>query len=387
MFGRRIPIVKLLGFQVSIDLSWFLLAILITWSLATGLFPRLYEGQSETVYWVMGAAGALGLFISIVLHELGHAVAARRFGIEMRGITLFIFGGVAEMTREPAHAKAEFVVAIAGPIVSILLSVGLLAAAWSGKSAHFPVAVTGVVAYLGWINLVLVIFNMLPAFPLDGGRVLRAALWRLWGDLRRATRVSAAIGSAFGMILIVFGIVNAIWGNFIGAIWWFILGMFLRGAAGMSYQHVLTRKALEGEPVRRFMRTSPVTVDPRMSIREFVDDIIYVKQHKMYPVVLDDQLLGCVTLSAVKSVPKDMWLDKSVGEILTPCSRDNTIHSDTDAMEAFARLNRTGASRLMVVDDGRLVGMIALKDLMGLLSLRLDLEDHEAQALRSAGRP
>ncbi len=377
-FGRAIPLFKILGFQISIDLSWFLLALLITWSLATGLFPQWHAGLSEAVYWWMGAAGALGLFISIVLHELGHAVAARRFGIEMRGITLFIFGGVAEMTREPPSAKAEFIVAIAGPIVSVALSAALVGLSVALDAGSAPTSVTVVIGYLGWINMVLVVFNMIPAFPLDGGRVLRAGLWHLWGDLRRATRITAAIGSGFGMILIVLGVVSAIFGNLIGGIWWFVLGLFLRSAANMSYQQVLLRRAFEGEPVARFMRPQPVTVDPNMTLREFVDEIIYTHQHSMYPVVEGDRLVGCVTRSDVKRVPHEAWDTRLVGEILSPCSRDNVIAPGVDAMEALARMSRTGASRLMVVEDGRLVGVVALKDLLGLMSLKIDLEGPDA---------
>lgn len=378
MIGRAIPLFKLLGFQISIDLSWFLLAILITWSLATGLFPAWYKGLQAETYWLMGASGALGLFASIVLHELGHSVAARRFGIQMRGITLFIFGGVAEMTREPPSARAEFVVAIAGPIVSVGLSAGMIGLAAAGRAMEWPVSVTGVVGYLGWINMILVIFNMIPAFPLDGGRVLRAGLWHIWDDLRRATRVTAGIGSAFGVVLIVLGITSAIFGNLIAGIWWFVLGLFLRGAANMSYQQVLLRRAFEGEPVARFMRADPVTVDPRMTIREFVDEIVYTHQHKMYPVVEGDRLIGCVTREDVKRVPREEWEARLVGEILSPCTRDNTVEPHVDAMDAFARLQRTGSSRLMVVEDGRLVGVLALKDLMGLLSLKIDLEGEDA---------
>ena len=378
MFGRSIPLLKILGFQISIDLSWFLLAVLITWSLATGLFPRWHAGLSEATYWWMGAAGALGLFISIVLHELGHAVAARRFGIEMRGITLFIFGGVAEMTREPPSAKAEFVVAVAGPIVSVVLSAALVGLSQALKASDAWSSVTLVSGYLGWINMVLVVFNMIPAFPLDGGRVLRAGLWHLWGDLRRATRITAAIGSGFGMILIVLGVVSAIFGNFIGGVWWFVLGLFLRSAANMSYQQVLLRRAFEGEPVTRFMRPEPITVDSNMTLREFVDDIIYTHQHSMYPVVEGDRLVGCVKREDVKRVPRDEWDTRLVGEILAPCSRENMIGREVDAMEALARMSRTGSSRLMVVDDGRLVGVVALKDLLGLMSLKIDLEGPDA---------
>lgn len=374
MFGPRIPLFRLLGFQVNIDLSWFLVVILITWSLAAGLFPQMYEGLTAPTYWTMGVAGALGLFCSIVLHELGHSVVARRFDVHMRGITLFIFGGVAEMTDEPPSATAEFFIAIAGPIVSAVLGTTLLAAGFAMSAADAPAAVTGVMLYLGWINLILVAFNMIPAFPLDGGRVLRAALWQARGDLRWATRITATIGGVFGFVLIALGVFSFVSGNVIGGVWWFVLGMFLRAAANMSYQQVLVRRALEGETVARFMRRSPITVEPDLTVRELVEHFIYRYQHKLYPVVSGGALLGCVTVADVKGVPREQWDTRRVSDIMTQCSSRNSISPHADATRALQRLNETAASRLMVVEGDQLVGVIALKDLLGLLSMKIDLE-------------
>jgi Zn-dependent protease/predicted transcriptional regulator len=375
MFGRRFKIFRLLGFDVYIDVSWFFIAVLVTWSLATGLF------KSQTMFaelidkpeirWAMGVAGALLFFASIVLHEFAHSVVARRFGIQMRGITLFIFGGVAEMTQEPPHAKAEFWVAIAGPIMSVLLGVLFLLA---GVFAS-PVPVRGVLLYLGFINLILVAFNMIPAFPLDGGRVLRSALWATRGDLRWATRVTSTIGGVFGILLIVFGLINMLmFGNFIGGMWWVLIGMFLRQAASLSYQHVLVRRALEGEPVRRFMKTNPIVVPAHTSIADLVQNYVYTHHHKMFPVADDGQLLGCVTTQNIKSLPPEEWPQHRVSEIAHPCNDDNTVTPETDAMEALSKMNRTGASRLLVVDQGRLVGVLTLKDLMRFMALKVELE-------------
>jgi len=374
MFGRKIPLFKLFGFQVNIDPSWFLLVILITWSLSAGLFPELYDDLSTTTYWLMGAAGALGLFISIVLHELGHSIVARRNGLEMRGITLFIFGGVAEMTDEPPSATAELYIAVAGPIVSVVLAMILLGLSLSREVLGLPTPVAGVIGYLGWINVILVGFNVLPAFPLDGGRVLRAVLWHVKGDLRWATKVTASIGGIFGLVLIALGVISAIGGNIIGGIWWVVLGIFLRGAASQSYQQVLIRRALEGEPVSRFMRTDLVTVKPDLSLRDFVDDFVYTYQHKLYPVVDNGALRGCVTISAVKDVPRDEWAATQIADVAASCSEHNTVTSDTDSTKALAKLSRNELSRLLVVDDGELVGIITLKDLLGFLSMKIDLE-------------
>jgi len=375
MFGRKIPLFRIFGFQVGIDFSWFLLVIVITWTLAEGVFAQRTPELSAQMRWIMGAAGALGLFVSIVLHELGHALAARTQGVEMKGITLFIFGGVAEMTEEPPTAAAEFIVAIAGPLVSVVLGLALLGVGAASLAMEWPLAFGEVVRYLGWINLVLVIFNMVPAFPLDGGRVLRAAIWRHTGSLKRATRITAAIGGGFGFFLIAMGVFSAVSGALIAGLWWFLLGMFLRGAANMSLQQVLLRQSLGGEPVSRFMAPDPITVSPDLSVRELVEGFVYRRQHKLYPVVEGERLIGCVTLADVKRLDPDAWEGASVEQIMSPVGEANSVRADADAMEALAKLNRTESSRLLVVDEaGGLVGVLALKDLLGFFSMKLDLE-------------
>lgn len=234
MFTSRFKLFNLLGFPIYVDLSWFVIVILITWSLAKRLFPNFYSELSNQQYWMMGLAGALGLFVSIIAHELGHAVVARRFDVPIKGITLFIFGGVAEMEREPPSAKAEFFVAIGGPIVSVVLAIGFYLLGVLGDPV-FVAPVAGVLWYLGLVNGLVVGFNLIPAFPLDGGRILRGVLWHVKGNLRWATRITSNLGSTFGLFLIVLGILGLITGNFIGGFWQVLLGIFLRGAAQMSY--------------------------------------------------------------------------------------------------------------------------------------------------------
>ena len=372
MFGKRITLFKLLGFEVRIDLSWLVLGFLITWSLAKGIFPYHYKDLAEATYWWMGIAGAIGLFGSIVFHELSHSLVARRFGLPMKGITLFIFGGVAEMDDEPPSAKAEFFMAIAGPLSSILLGL-ILYAVFTRGMIEVPVPVYGVVEYLAVINLVLAAFNLLPAYPLDGGRVLRSILWRWKKDLRWATRIASQVGSAFGIALIFFGAVNVLIGNIIGGIWQVMIGMFLRGAAQSSYQQVTMRKALEGEKVERFMKKDPVAASPSLSLKDLVEDYIYTYHYKMYPVVENGKLLGCITTRQVKEIPREQWQHRTVGESLAGCSPENTVAPGADAMHALSIMNRTGNSRLMVVDAERLVGIITLKDIMAFLSVKFDL--------------
>jgi len=218
------------------------------------------------------------------------------------------------------------------------------------------------------------VFNLVPAFPLDGGRVARSIIWSWKKNFRAATRIVTAIGSAFGLLLTGLGILSFVLGNFIGGIWWFMIGLFLRNAAQMSYQQVLMRETLMGEPLRRFMNVDLVTVSPSTSVQELVDDYIYRYHHKLYPVVSDGHLLGCVSLNQVKQIPKQEWAIHRVSELVRQCDNGNTINASADAIDALSRMSTEHVSRLMVVKDEQLVGMVSLKDLLKFLSLKLELE-------------
>lgn len=375
MFTRRARLFRIFGFELKLDLSWVFIALLISWSLAHGYFPELYEGLPAKTYWSMGIIGAFGLFFSIVFHELSHSLVARRYGIPITGITLFILGGVAELEEEPKSAKAEFVMAIAGPIASLLLAGIFRVVTLIGVALELSEPLIGVVRYLAMMNMVLALFNLVPAFPLDGGRVFRAAVWHWTGDLRRATRVASQSGTVFAYVLMGLGLLQMMTGSLVIGIWWFVIGMFLQGAATASYHQMLTRRVLEGETVRRFMTPDPVTVPPHLPILKLVEDYIYRYHHDMFPVLEDSRLIGCVTTGQVKETPKDRWGDLTVREITVPCSDDNTIEADKDAVKALARINRTRMGRLMVTENGRLVGIIALKDILKLLALKIELEE------------
>jgi Zn-dependent protease/CBS domain-containing protein len=375
MFGRKFKLFRLLGFEVSIDPSWVVLAILVAWSLSTGYFPFQYRELAPRSYWIMGIVGAVGLFASIVAHEFCHSLMARRLGMPMEGITLFIFGGVAEMHEEPPGPREEFLIAVVGPLSSFAMAAVCYTLYRVGAAAGWATAVTGVMGYLGLINLILAAFNLIPAFPLDGGRILRAALWGWKGNLKRATRIASRIGGGFGILLIVLGVVRVLNGFFIGGMWFFLIGLFIQNAAKMSYQQLLTRRALEGETLARFMNRHPVTVPPDTSLDRLVEDYIYRYHHKFYPVVEGDRLVGCVSTRQVKATPRDRWTDTTVGERALACSEENTIPPDTDAVDALAQMHRTRAGRLMVVENERLVGIIALKDLLQFLSLKVELEE------------
>ncbi len=389
MFGRAITLVRVFGIAIRLDPSWFLLAALISWSLGgrEGLFRSVYEGLEPATAWTMGVAGALGLFASILLHELSHALMARRFALAIRGITLFIFGGVAEMSEEPKSARAEFLVAVAGPLASILIAVvcfgsggadfvaRLLDTGTGAQAAGWPLGVQGVVGYLAFINVVLVVFNLVPAFPLDGGRMLRAALWHWRGDLTWATGVTTRIGGGFGLLLMGLGVFSLLFtGDFVGGLWQFLIGLFLRNAALASRRQHHLRLLLEGEQVRDFMVKDPVVVPREVSVREFVDDYVYRHHHKVYPVVQGEALVGAATVEAVKTLPREEWERQTVGSITQRCSAENTVAPDEDALRALGTMHRTGNTRMLVVEGGRLVGIVALKDLVKLLALKVELE-------------
>jgi Zn-dependent protease len=374
MFRRKRKLFNLMGFEVSLDPSWVILAILVAWSLSTGFFPFHYEDLTVGTYWVMGLLGAVGLFLSIVAHEFCHSLMARRSGLPMKGITLFIFGGVAEMGDEPPSAKDEFYIAVVGPLSSFAIAFLFYGFNRIGIVIGLPMAINGVLAYLAMINLMLAIFNMVPAFPLDGGRILRAALWSWKSNLRWATRISSYIGSGFGLMLIFYGILQVFGGYVIGGMWLFLIGMFIYSAAKMSYQQLLTRQALTGEPLRRFMTENPVSVPPSISIQQLVEDYVYRYHFKLFPVVNDEKLIGCISTRQIKEIPQEEWPHRNVGELARNCSSANTIKPDADALEAISTMRRNGTSRLLVVEQSQLIGIIALKDMLEFLNLKVELD-------------
>jgi Zn-dependent protease len=287
MFGTRWQLFRILGVPINVDASWLLILALLTWNLVN-IFDKEVPDLPDTARWLLGLATALGFFTCLVLHELGHALAARSVGVPIRGITLFLFGGVAEMGDEPPSAAGEFFVAVAGPVVSAVLA-GLL---WLSRFLVAIPAVTVPLGYLAFINLVVLLFNLVPAFPLDGGRVLRSALWAALGDLRRATYWASLSGKGFAFGLIGLGLLLLLSGQVFHGLWLCLIGMFLYRAAQGSYEQVLVRQVLSGEPVARFMHRAPIVVPPELDLRGFVEDYVYRHHRKMFPVAADGRLPG-----------------------------------------------------------------------------------------------
>jgi len=373
MFLYRVRLFSLFGFQVSVDASWLLLAALISCTLAGSVFPGLTPGLPTAGYWTMGVLATIGLFFSIVFHEMAHSLVARHYGMPIRGITLFIFGGVAEMTAEPSRPRDELLMAAAGPASSLLLA-AILFLLFSGVvAADGPASVAGVLWYLALINFILALFNLVPAFPLDGGRMFRAALWWWRGDLDWATRIAAGAGTLFGVLLIVRGLIGVVQGDFVGGIWYFLIGMFLRAAASASYGETLARRLLTDIPVARIMNPEPITVPPGISVQAFIDAYVYRCHHRWFPVVDDGTVVGTVATQQASAVDRTLWLTLQVGRIMRPLSGDDTVAPETNAFAALTQMRRTGHSRLMVLRGGALLGILSSRDLLEVLSLEQEL--------------
>jgi Zn-dependent protease len=377
---RGFPLFTILGFEIRLNLSWLLLGLLITWTLAEGFFPQRYADLGAQARWWMGVAGAVGVFFSIVFHELSHSLVGRRCGMPVGGITLFIFGGIAELRHEPKTPYTEFLMAVAGPLSSLVLAGVFFVADHLAQRLGWPVPVVGVLHYLSLINVILAVFNLLPAYPLDGGRMFRAALWAWRKDVREATRVASRVGSLFGLALMILGVLAFLTGDIVGGMWSFLIGAFLRGAAMTSYRQLLTRQFLEGKIVADLMNDQPVSVAPSITLEEFLEQYVYRKPQVLYPVVDDSRLVGCVKVSQVKAIPEEFRGDRNVSDILSPCSEENTVSPDDDAAELLGRMLVPGVvDRKIVESDGRLVGTISLQDLRNIMELKLELESQDTR--------
>jgi Zn-dependent protease/CBS domain-containing protein len=359
---------RLGGVQVRIHWSWLVVFALIVWSLAATVFPSQNPELSDGVHLAMAVAAALLFFASVLLHELGHAWQARRDGLEIDGITLWLFGGVAQFKGAFPNPGAEFRIAIAGPLVTVILSGGFALLALAG----LPSAVDGVAAWLGYINLTLLVFNLIPALPLDGGRVLRAALWRARGDLGWATRVAADVGMGFGYLFIALGVLMFIVeGSFSGA-WLAFIGWFLLQAATAEARYVATEQALAGLHVRDLMVRNPVVVDPEITVGRFMDEVASSRRFTTYPVVdRGGRPIGLLAFSSVAAVPRSEWDTRRVRDTMIPLGQVPLLAETTSAVDALADLSsRPGQNRGLVVNNGDLDGLLSITDLARALEAR-----------------
>jgi len=367
-------ILRLRGIPITIDYSWFIVFFLVLYTMAEGYFPRTQSYLSTAQYWIMGFAAALLLFASVLLHEVAHSLVALRQGIHVRSIRLFIFGGIAHIASEPQSGRHEFLIALAGPATSMLLAVlfGMTYTAAVLGGHHGPIG--GVAGYLASANLLLALFNMIPGFPLDGGRILRAILWDRWNDSTRATKVVSRIGSGFALFLIFLGLIQLFFAaSIIAGLWAIFIGLFMKQAAHGSYQAMVIRESLAGIQVRQVMTENIVSVDCFLSIDELVRDYIYKYHFKHLPVFNQDDIVGMVSLFQIKGVARELWAFKQVRDIMTPIEQVARLKPTDDANEALTRMVAEDLGRMPVMEDGRLVGIVSRRDILNLFKIRADL--------------
>lgn len=376
---KGFKIATVAGLPIRIDPSWFIIVALLSWTLATGYFPAKYKGFTTATYWVIGVAAAILLFVSVLLHELGHAYLAKRCNLPAEGITLFLFGGVSELPGEPTSPGDEAKVTLGGWLVSALIAAICYAISLllRGTGTGSVVAMA-LFQYLAVVNTLLFVFNGIPGLPLDGGRLCRALVWKATGSIRKATSVASSIGTAFGTALIVLAVINVFFGSLIGGLWLGLIGLFLRASAQASYRQLVIRRALKGMSVGDLMSSNVVTVSPAATISEAMDQTFMKHHYHGFPVVEDGHVQGIISLHDLKQIDREAWERTTVGQVIESKNRDVvTLHPQDDAMDAFATMTKSGRGRLPVVENGELVGILSRRDVLHMLAVKTDLVPEE----------
>jgi Zn-dependent protease/predicted transcriptional regulator len=365
MTKHTISLGRAFGIPVDLDLSWFLIFGLLTWMLAVGYFPAKFKGWSPAEYWVIGAISAAMLFVCVLLHELGHSLVAMRYKISVGRITLFIFGGVSEITAEPPSAAAEFWIAIAGPVVSLLLALLFYQARFFAVG-YSPIL--ALVEYLALLNLILALFNLLPGFPLDGGRVLRAAIWGATKNFRQATMVAANTGRFFGYAMIFLGLWMLLSGSVFNGIWIAFIGWFLESAAASQIQQTMVKGLLVGHKVSEVMNREFATLAAETPLAEVVEKHVLAGGRRSFVVSQWGRPAGLLTLSSIREVPRDHWATTTAGAAMIPLEKVMTIQAGAELWTALEKMGRSGVNQLPVVEsDGNLVGMLSRDDVVDYL--------------------
>lgn len=366
-----IRLFRIAGIDIGIHYTWIFIFVLIAWSLAQGFFPQAYPGWSTTTYWVTGFVASLLLFVSVLLHELAHSLVARARGLPVRSITLFIFGGVSNLEEEPQQPRVEFVMSIVGPLTSLVLA-GVcwgLFKLMAGQST--PVAAT--LFYLALINALLAGFNLLPAFPLDGGRVLRSILWGTTGSLTKATNIAAISGRVFSWLFIGYGVYQLLWvGNLFGGLWIAFIGWFLGNAADTSRREVGLREQLTGVRVQDVMDPSPVAVSPATLVWDLVRDTFRQYRRRAVPVSQGNQAVGIITFTDVRELPQERWAQTPVEEIMTRTPLYSVAPED-DLSSAMKLIAQHDINQVLVLKQGQLVGLLSRADIIQYLQLSQEL--------------
>ena len=366
---------KLFGIRFRLHYTWFIIFLLVTISLSWQVFPALYPGWTVFTYWVIGIVTSLLFFASVVAHELAHSLVARFYGIPVKSITLFIFGGMAQIAREASRPGAELKMAAAGPACSLAIG-GLFALLWLfTRGIIEPVA--ALAFWLAQINVVLVIFNLIPGFPLDGGRVFRSLMWHFIGNYKRSTQIAVRVGQGVGYLFILTGILIVFLRPFgldwFSGLWLAFIGWFLENAASSSYRQAQWRDALHGFSVSQVMTSVYPAVPPNITINQLVQGYIFAGGHRLFMVVVEGKLEGLLTLDNIKSVPQPSWEATQVKEIMTPVDKLKVAHSDQEALGVLEQMEMDGVNEMAVVREGRVIGLITRDNLMRFLHIRSEL--------------
>jgi Zn-dependent protease/predicted transcriptional regulator len=367
------------GIEVRVHYTWLLALFFISWSLAVGYFPSTNRSLSASTDWVLGVAAALLLFASVLVHELGHSLVATARGLRVENITLFIFGGISSIAQEATSARDEFLVAVVGPLISLLLAAVFWVIAQVTPAAS---AVNALAGYLAFTNLLLGLFNIVPGFPLDGGRVLRSIVWALTGDMVRATRVASYVGQVFAFLLIAWGVVQVLGGDLFGGLWIAFIGWFLNTGAEGSRQQLAVRGVLDGVPVTTVMDASPAVASPGLSVRDFVMEHALRRGHRALPVVEDGRLVGIVSVADARHVEQEAWGATPVSAVMTRMPL-KTLPPEADLAAAMELMVENSIHQLPIVRDGTLVGMVSRADVMRYMKLGPTLQPRDAAGARS----
>lgn len=370
--SRGLKVGRIFGIKITLDYTWFIVFVFFAWSLAFGYFPAKYPGLDRAAYLIMGVVSSFLLFACVLAHEISHSYVSNALGVRVSEITLFIFGGVAHLSEEPQDPIVELKIALAGPAASVVLAVIFRLAAGLTEGVVNPL-VTAILSYLSMINVVLVVFNMIPGFPLDGGRVLRALWWFKSGNLARATAIATGVGRGFAYLLMLFGGVQMLMGNITG-LWSIFIGVFLQQAAGTSYEQLRLKQTLEGVKVRDLMSRDIVTIDEDVSVAEAVDAYFLKHHYTSFPVVSLGRPKGLLMFASIRGLPRDEWPTKRVGEVMIRLEPEDMLGPESSALDALVRMFNEGAGRLIVVEDGRLVGVISRRDILKLMEFKTGLK-------------
>ena len=376
MTQHSIPLGRILGIRIGLDYSWFVIFALLTWMLADSYYPEEFKHWSPLLYWLTGAVTAIMLFVSVLLHELGHSVVALRYKIPVRSITLFLFGGVAQIGAEPPSAIAEFFIAIAGPLVSLALAV-LFYAAQPLIAGIEPLL--GLAKYLAYINFALVLFNLIPGYPLDGGRVFRAIVWAITGDMGRSTLIAANVGRFFAFLLIFAGVWQMFSGNLGGGLWIAFIGWFLDNAASVQVQQVLFQGLLTGHRVSEAMSTHCAIISEDLTLQQLVDEQILGGGQRSFLVNRGDHTVGLITLHRIKEVPRREWATTSAAQAMLPFKQLKCIGPDTELWSALQMMDRNGVDQMPVIRDQHVIGMLSREDAITFLRTLQEFGTSSAQ--------